>query len=328
MEVSIVIVCMNKPEQLRVCLESIRRETSVSYEIIVVAYLFSEENLARLRADYPDIRIVESRELRGFSENNNLGLALAEGEYCFIVNDDTWMEMPVIDALVADLRNHPEADAVQPAIFYPDGRRQTCGRGPWTPGRYLRHYLGLVDETKPTQWTWQEGFFRTWSLNGACFLIRTEVFRSIGWFDETYTFTPEDVALGTLLSRRGYGVYADADVRIVHIANATASALEAAIKPTRVRGSLIFYSSLSHLDSPQGADRCNRLVYAGMGLFVGCYEALRCLKYSLIGPGRDETVRRRRALMHRTARNVLRSLFTRKLPKEIFTDLYHEIKGQ
>ena len=67
MEVSIVIVCMNKPEQLRVCLESIRRETSVSYEIIVVAYLFSEENLARLRTDYPDIRIVESRKLRGLS---------------------------------------------------------------------------------------------------------------------------------------------------------------------------------------------------------------------------------------------------------------------
>ena len=89
MEVSIVIVCMNRPDYLYPCLESIRAHTSVSYEVWVVAYRFSPENMAALRADWPSVRIVENNALSGFSENNNLALRQVQGRYCFIVNDDT-----------------------------------------------------------------------------------------------------------------------------------------------------------------------------------------------------------------------------------------------
>ena len=84
-EVSVIIVCMNRPDLLYPCLEGIRAHTTVSYEVLVVAYLFSAENLARLRADWPEVQVVESRELRGFSENNNLALRQAAGKYCFIL---------------------------------------------------------------------------------------------------------------------------------------------------------------------------------------------------------------------------------------------------
>ena len=94
-EVSVIIVCMNRPDLLYPCLEGIRVHTTVSHEVLVVAYLFSEDNLARLRADWPEVQVVESRELRGFSENNDLALRKAAGKYCFIVNDDTLMSMPV-----------------------------------------------------------------------------------------------------------------------------------------------------------------------------------------------------------------------------------------
>ena len=130
-EVSVIIVCMNRPDLLYPCLEGIRAHTTVSYEVLVVAYLFSTENLARLRADWPDVKVVESRELRGFSENNNLALRQAAGKYCFIVNDDTLMSMPVIDALVADFGRLPaDAAIVSPKIVFPDGRVQTNGRAP------------------------------------------------------------------------------------------------------------------------------------------------------------------------------------------------------
>ena len=72
--VSIVIVCMDRMDLLRPCLDSIRKNTSVTYETFVVAYMFSEANLAVLKAGYPWVTVVESRELRGFAENNNLAL--------------------------------------------------------------------------------------------------------------------------------------------------------------------------------------------------------------------------------------------------------------
>ena len=311
--VSVVIVCMDRPDLLYPCLEGIRAHTSVSYEVWVVAYLFSPEHLAALKADWPEVKVVESRELRGFSENNNLALRQVTGEYCFIVNDDTLMSMPVIDSLVADFDRLPaDAAIVSPKIVFPDGRVQTCGRAPWTAWRYVKHYLHLVDETVPSAWSMKKGLFRTWTVNGACFLIKTAVFRAAGWFDETYTFTPEDIAIGHKVNQMGYSVWADADVSITHLAGGTVSRLEAAIKPTRVRGALQFYSG------------GNPVKYALLGGFVWCTEALRRLKY-LFADKSDPSSRA--AIMDATARNVMRSVFTRRSSKEVFTRLYKEIKG-
>jgi len=310
-KVSVVIVCMDRPDLLDPCLESLRAHNRTELEIWVVAYRFSAENLARLQADWPAVKVVESRELRGFSENNNLALRQVTGEYCFIVNDDTLMRMPVIDRLLADFDRLPaDAAVVSPKIVFPDGRVQTCGRAPWTAWRYVKHYLHRVDETVPTPWSMQEGLFRTWTVNGACFLIRTDVFRAAGWFDETYTFTPEDIAIGHKINEMGYTVWADADVEITHLAGGTVSRMEAAIKPTRVRGALQFYSGGS------------KLKYAILGSFVWCVEAVRRLKY-LFADRSDPSSHA--AIMYATAGNVMRSIFTRRTSKEIFTELYQQV---
>ena len=305
LQVSVVIVCMNRLDLLYPCLKSIRKQTSVSHEVLVVAYRFTPDNLALLRADFPEVQVIESREFRGFAENNNLALRQARGRYCFIVNDDTFFQMPVIDALVADFERLPSsAAAVSPKICFPDGRVQTCGRGPWTAARWMLHYVHGVDETTKTRWTMRDGLFRTWTLNGACFLIRTDIFREAGWFDETYAFTPEDIALGHKLNDMGYRVYADAGVEITHLAGGSVSALEPAIKPTRVRGAILFY----------GNDAVKRFL---LGCYVWLIEAFRCIRYQF-SDRRDPTSRN--AILHATAKNVMRTAFDRRMPKEIFAE--------
>jgi GT2 family glycosyltransferase len=282
---------MNRPDILFPCLDSIREHTSVSHEVWVVAYLFSPENLEKLKAAYPYIHIVESTELRGFSENNNLTLRQIQSPYCFILNDDTLMSEPVIDRLLADLRSLPvNAAAISPCIRFADGRIQTCGRTRWTPLRYAKHYLHLVDEGKMG-----EGVSQTYTLNGACFLIKTEVFKKLGWFDERYFFTPEDIALGHALNDAGYTVWVNPEVSITHLAGGSVSAMEQAIKAARVRGSMIFYGEPLWL-------KC----------FVWCFEALRAMSY-LVRPRTP-----RNAVMRQTARNVMTSVFSNLSPKELF----------
>lgn len=328
-EVSIIIVSMNNVSCLFPCLDSIRQYTKVSYETLVTAYMFSDENLKLLTERYPWVTIIESNELRGFAENNNLALKQAKGKYCFIVNDDTLMNMPVIDRLVEDMDKVPKSTAaISPKIIFLDGKVQTCGRAPWTPVKYLIHYLHLEDETRPNKWRMQNGLFLTYTLNGACFLARTAIFKKCGWFDETYTFTPEDIALGTLFSKTGHPVYTDSDVVITHIANATASRIEAAIKPTRVRGALIFYSSLKQIKPNQGTKDCNPVVYTLLGLFTWVFEALRGIKYLFLDCSGSSSKSIRNRIMRDTAANVRRSIFTKKTTKEIFTEYYNIIKDR
>lgn len=314
-KVSVIIVSMNRPDLLAGCLDSL--QIAAPHEILVVAYRYTPDNLAAVRQRYPAVRFIENAELAGFAENNNLALRQARGEYCFIVNDDTLQQMPVVDRLLADFEKLPSsAAALSPKIVFPDGRVQTCGRAPWTACRWMRHYLHLVDETKPSRWSMQDGLFQTWTLNGACFLISTDRFREAGWFDETYTFTPEDIALGHKLNDMGYTVWTDADVVITHLAGGTVgtglSPMEAVIKPVRVRGALIYYS------------RGCGFRYFWLGLFVWCVEALRGLKYQLFSrPCCRTNPDSVPAIRIRTARNIRRhAIFTRRNTKELFLSLY------
>jgi GT2 family glycosyltransferase len=313
-KVSVIIVSMNNVGVLSDCLDSIKDNTALSYETFVVAYMYSMENLKKLKTDYPWVRIIESNELRGFSENNNLALRQASGEYCFVVNDDTYFKGPLIDSLVSDFEKLPETAAiVYPEIFFPDGRVQLCGRKKLTAWSYMANYLHLHRDTKPTKYSMKKGLFKTYNITGACFLIKTDIFKRMGWFDETYTFTPEDIALSTKLNESGYGVYCDADLSITHISGATASRIEAAIKPTRVRGSLIFYTKGSAIR------------YCLLGIFAWLFEACRGIKYIFKDTSDPNS---HNAIMASTARNVRHSIFTKESTKEIFVKYYNEIKNQ
>lgn len=295
-EVSVIIVCMGGPQKyLETCLAGLKAHTSASYEVLTVAYRWSAEDKDAFAKAHPEVTLIPSDEVRGFSENNNLALPLAKGRYCLVLNDDTRMDSPVVDALLADFEKlPPEAAVVSPCIRFADGRIQTCGRTKWTAWRYAKHYLHLVNEGKEPLRD-KMALFQTYTLNGACFLIKTEVFRKLGWFDERFFFTPEDIALGHKLNESGYSVWADAGVSITHLAGASVSAMEAAIKPARVRGSLLFYGEP-----------------IGLKIFIWCFEALRVCKYAFL-PRTPRNV-----LMKKTARNVMQTVFSKASPKEIF----------
>lgn len=292
-KVSIVIVCMNRPDLLFPCLDGIREHTSVDYETLVVAYLFSPENLAMLRERYPWITVVESNETRGFSENNNLALRIARGEYCYILNDDTVMEEPVIDRLLEDFARLPENTAVvAPRLVLEDGSTQYAGRDIPSPWQYLLDISGL----HRTQVRHATELSQTGCLSGAAFLIKTDVFRDIEWFDERYFFTPEDMAVSKALRDKGYSLYVDPDISVTHKWRRSSSPIMAAIRPANVRGHMIMYFGGSGL-------RCTLF-----GVAVAVIFGVKWISALLRG----------NQLEARTFRNVVRTAFSRRTPKELF----------
>lgn len=306
-KLSIVIVCMDRPDNLYPCLEGIRAHTAVSYETFVVAYLFSPDNLARARADFPWVQFIESNETRGFSENNNLALRKARGEFCLVVNDDTVISSDILTRIVEDFSMLPrEAAIVSPRLLNADGSLQLCGRPPYPARNYLLQQWHLYSEPKDDTAGKTPVFgtvYETSNITGAAFVIRTAVFRELGFFDERYFFTPEDIALSTLARSRGYRVYVDSSLTIVHRWKATASAMSAAIRPSAVKGSLIFF----------GGDSRLKLLLLSAGVYAAeSAKRFKAWLRLLLFPGSEN------ALKHRTFRNICRSIFSPLSPKEIF----------
>ena len=313
-QVSVVIVCMNRLDNLYPCLESLREHTSVSFETLVVAYMFTEENLRKVRSDFPWVRFIESRKLRGFSENNNLALREVRGKYCFILNDDTEIHGDTIGKLVADFERLPEGTAIViPRLDNADGTLQLCGRPPFPSRYYVLQQWHLhrepIDDTVGKKPVFDD-VYSTSNICGAAFLIRTDIFRKLGWFDETYYFTPEDIALSALARKKGYSVWVDAGVSVVHKWHTTASRLSPAVRPAAVRGSLIFFSEGSGIK------------YFLLALCVWSAEMSKRLKAAIRNRLNPSDVNRIKLL---TFRNISRSIFTRRTPKEIFVKYYNEI---
>lgn len=312
-QVSIVIVCMNNLKNLYPCLDSIKMYTTVSYETLVVAYLFSKENLDKLRNDYPWITIIESNEIRGFSENNNLALRQAKGKYSFVVNDDTEMKMPVIDQLVESFKYCPSNTAIiSPVLVDLYDKVQFCGRPPFTLITFLLSLFHIYNKKK-TIYVNQEGIFKSYNITGAAFLIRSDVFKKVGWFDERFFFCPEDIALSTLLNKSGYSCYVNSNVKLTHyegMSGKSLSLIMTATKPAGHRGSLIFYGDTN---IKLAIVRLISLI-AYIAKFI--YHRIRGLvnHYPNVF-----------YILSIADKNCIMTCFSRKTPKEIFKKFYNKL---
>lgn len=313
-KVSIVIVCMNNLKNLYPCLESIKKYTHVSYETFVVAYLFTPENLQKVRTDFPWVTFVESNEIRGFSENNNLALKQAKGEYCFVLNDDTEIRMPTIDGLVGTMEALPNKVAiVSPLLVRYNGEVQYAGKSDIGWKEYVKIALHIwkddenrVKSNKP---------YQTYNIIGAAFLIKRNVFEEMGWFDERYFFCPEDMALATKLNKNGYECYVSPEHSVIHfegMSGKSLSLVQTATKPAQRKGGLIFYS--------QG----RKSLYLFLAVFDFTLSLCACLyNYvkSLLAkrPNYSQVL----ALGYW---NTVMTILTKKTPKEIFAKYYLRIR--
>lgn len=328
-DVSVVIVCMNRPDNLYPCLESVfKYTTSVSFEVLVVAYLYDKDSLAKARTDFPKVRFIESDEIRGFAENNNLALEQAQGRYCFVLNDDTVLTMPVIDKLVQDFALlPPKAAILSPKIFSGDGSLQLLGRPEHNAWHYILQQFHLWNEKadnvsgQVSPIAASKDIYPTSDITGAAFLIRTDIFRKMGWFDETYFFTPEDMALSTQVRTNYYGVYVDAGCSLIHKWKTTSSRMLRATRPAAIRGSLIFFS---------GGIASSGLRYLGVALPVWIAESLKRVKaravLALTPASSPEYQTRRTAYL--TFRNITRSIFTKESPKDLFIKYYTQLREE
>lgn len=308
-DVSIVIVCMNNLKNLYPCLDSIRKYTTVSYETFVVAYLFSKDNLDELRKKFPWVTIIESNEIRGFSENNNLALRQAKGKYCFVVNDDTLMEEDVIGKLVKSFNEitDPMIAIVSPVLLNSDHSVQVCGRPPFFAKEYVMSLLHLWSEkNNGGKYINQQGIFKTYNIIGAAFLIKTEIFRKYNFFDEYYYFCPEDVAFSTLLNKSGYHCYVNSNTMIIHYGGGSGtknvSKIKMATMPAGEKGTLRFLT------------KDNFVLYILLGLFILIISFLKGIIYKIYSKEKMDSY----DIIAKGNMNIVATILSCKTPKEIF----------
>lgn len=231
-DLAIVIVSYNVRELLRACLESIPTGTEGLSNVVYVVDNRSNDGSAEMvRQDFPNVRLIEAEENRGYSFANNIALrelvedSEASYRHVLLLNPDTVVPLRSLTNLVEFVDERPEVGAAGPRLLRPDGSLDlACRRsfpGLWVsftrlsglsklfPGSRLlaRYNLTFLDD---------KGIYEVDSVVGACMLVRWSTFEQAGFLDETFFMYGEDLDWAFRMRQIGWKIVYNGQVLVIH----------------------------------------------------------------------------------------------------------------
>ena len=220
---SVIIPVHNQSGYTRSCLLSLYQyPPPIPYEVIVVDDGSTDDTasvVTSFAAALP-VRLVANPPPHRFARACNRGAAEARGELLLLLNNDTELLPGWFEPLYRVLKGHREIGLVVPKLLFPDGFVQHCGKV-WAdvaaPDAQPYHLYYRFPATHPA--VQKSRFFQT--VTGACLLVRTNEFHSLGGFDERYENGWEDDDLCAAYRAAGMQLYYCAESSIIHHQNKT-----------------------------------------------------------------------------------------------------------
>jgi GT2 family glycosyltransferase len=106
--IDIIIPNYNGAALLPTCLEALRRQTRQDFQITVVDDASSDDSIALLRADYPEVKLIQLPVNCGLAKTVNCGLSATAGEFVVLLNNDTEVDPHWLAELVGALEQQPD----------------------------------------------------------------------------------------------------------------------------------------------------------------------------------------------------------------------------
>ena len=217
--VSIVIPHWNNVDVLSECLESISNTDFENFETIVVDNASTDNSVASVKSNYPNVKLIENDKNYGFAGGCNIGAEAASGDFLIFLNNDTIQDKDWISNLIKTINSDDKIAAVQPKILNYYNRNvfdYAGGSGghmdiycfPFARGRIFS-----FQENDEGQYNNKEKCF--WS-SGTCFMVRRELFQKAGGFDESFFAHMEEIDLCWRLYAMGFEVWVEPDSVVYH----------------------------------------------------------------------------------------------------------------
>ncbi|SEW50335.1 glycosyltransferase family 2 protein [Chitinophaga arvensicola] len=213
--VSIVALNYNSTTVTCEFLESTRLLSYRNFETIIVDNGSKEDPTAQLEAgNYPNLKIILSKENLGFTGGNNLGMKQAKGDFIFIVNNDTEVTPDLIERLLEPFAGDPFIGVVCPKIrfWYHPNVIQYAG---FRPMNLLTGRTGAVGNREEDNGQYDTPGV-TNCAHGAAMMVKREVIEKVGMFAEKFFLYYEESDWSARIIRAGYKIYYNGAGLIFH----------------------------------------------------------------------------------------------------------------
>lgn len=245
---AVAVVSFNTRDLLRDLLGTVRSDAPA--EVVVVDNGSTDGTAERVRAEFPEVRLIVDPSNPGFGGAANRAVASTLAPFVLILNGDTRLTPGALSALAAYLESHPKAALAGPRLASPDGTHQpSCfaflgtfrlavDKSPL--GRWLawvpplrEHYLllnGSHDRPRTVPW-----------VLGSALAVRRTAFEQVGGFDPSFFMYGEEVDLCYRLQAAGWEVHFTPAATVVHVGGASTAPRRTAMAIQRVESARRFY---------------------------------------------------------------------------------------
>jgi GT2 family glycosyltransferase len=209
--ISVIILNWNGKEYLYSCIQSVKRQTYLNIETILVDNASADDSVEYIKKFFSDLRLIINPENIGYGGGNNRGIREAKGRYIFILNSDTEIEKDCLELLWECVETDQKIGVTTPKILlydrrdtidaagltiYPDGL--SIGRGRLEP----QEKYNQIEEV--------------FAGSGCASLFRKEMLEEIGLFDEDFFAYAEDTDLGWRARLAGWKAYYEPEAIVYH----------------------------------------------------------------------------------------------------------------
>ncbi|MDO8515114.1 MAG: glycosyltransferase family 2 protein [bacterium] len=205
--VSIIIVNWNGKKWLKKCLDSLKSQTYKNFEIIMVDNASTDDSVAYVKKNYPEVSIYQS-ENKGFGHGCNLGAIKAKGEFLMFFNEDMYVDKNFLEIYVQEYEKIEKKELVG------------------TIGCSIASYNKIIPECAKKMYGFGIDLMGAPMLNkkpdkifhntGCPLFISRLLFIKIGGFCENIFIYSEDIDICWRLNIYGYKHYFLKDTAIYH----------------------------------------------------------------------------------------------------------------
>lgn len=217
--ISIILVNWNGAIDTIECIRSLKKCQYTNFEIIVVDNNSERSDVELLKKEFSShIKILKNKTNLGFAGGVNTGInfALRSGsDYLLLLNNDTVVEPDFLDFLIEQGEKNEDIGILVPKICY-----YSAPHIIWSAGGYISRLRasGFSYGDGKHEEKFNNSKFVTFG-SGCCLLIKANVLKKIGLFDENYYLYLEDADFCYRVKNAGYKIFYVGRSKILHKVN-------------------------------------------------------------------------------------------------------------
>lgn len=223
MKIAVVILNWNGAKLLEQFLPSI-----VKYSTEATIYLAdnasTDESISVVKTNFADVKIIKNESNLGFAGGYNTALQHIDAEIYALVNSDIEVTEDWLKPIIETFTNEPKTAIIQPKIL--DFKNKEYFEYAGAAGGFIDKYgypfcRGRIFETiEKDNGQYDDACDIFWA-SGACFFIRSSVFKTLNGFDADFFAHQEEIDLCWRAINKGFHIKYNSKSKVFHVGGAT-----------------------------------------------------------------------------------------------------------